>query len=264
MKGSDVYKINSAGGKAVKVSDDTIKVIKLSLEMSKDSGGKFDITVGRITDLWDFKSKHPKVPSDAKLQAAVATVDYKQVKIKGNKVSLGNAETKIDLGAVAKGYIADRITDYLKDEGVEQAIINLGGNVVAIGSKTDQTPWNIGIERPYSDRSEVIGSTPVSDSAVVTSGIYERKFKVNGKLYHHIIDPATGYPVENDVEAVTIVSKAGNSAKCDGFSTVSLLLGTKAGMKFMEKQDGYEALFIDKDNKITKTDGMEFDKSDSN
>ncbi|MGI6722454.1 MAG: FAD:protein FMN transferase [Anaerovoracaceae bacterium] len=264
VDGSDVDRINKAGGKPVKVSRDTLDVIKLGLEMSRDSGGKFDITVGRITDLWDFKSKNPKVPAADDIRAAVATVGYKQVKIKGNTVQLTNPETKIDLGAVAKGYIADRVTDYLKKNHVDQAIINLGGNVVAIGSKSKGTPWRVGIEKPFSGRSKIVGATPATNEAVVTSGIYEREFKKNGRIYHHIIDPSTGYPVDNDVVSDTIVARAGRAARCDGYSTVCLLLGVDKGKKFIEKQKGFQALFIDRDNKITKTKGMKFEKSEDN
>lgn len=264
VKGSDVDRINRANGKPVKVGKDAMKVIRLGLEMSRDSDGAFDITVGRITDLWDFKSDHPKLPDPAKLKQAVATVDYHQVKLDddANTVQLTRAGAKIDLGAIAKGYIADRVTDYLRENGVEQAIINLGGNVVAIGSKSKGTPWNVGIERPFSNRSEVIGATQVSDAVVVTSGIYERQFKKNGTIYHHIIDPKTGYPVENNVEADTIVSRAGNSARCDGYSTVCLLLGIERGKAFIEKQKGFEALFISRSNKITLTKGMTFTSSE--
>lgn len=258
VKGSDVDKINKAKGKWTEVNDETVEVIKAGLEMSKVSDGAFDITVGRLTDLWDFKAENPKVPADSDVKAAVKTVDYKGVEVDGNKVKLKDKGAKIDLGGIAKGFIADKITELLKGEGVEQAIINLGGNVVTIGEKEEGTPWNIGVERPYSDRSEVIGAVPAADKAVVTSGVYERMFKRNGKLYHHIIDPKTGYPVTSDVEAVTIIGESGTSMECDGYSTICLLLGQEKGMKLIEGDDSKEALFIDKNDNTKQTEGMEF------
>lgn len=129
VEGSDVDRINSAAGEAVEVSDDTAEAISMGLEMGKMSDGNFDITVGRLTDIWDFKAEDPQVPSDEDIKAAAETADYRQVKLKGNKVSLESDQAKIDLGGIAKGYIADRVTEYLEGQGVESAIINLGGNV---------------------------------------------------------------------------------------------------------------------------------------
>ena len=148
---------------------------------------------------------------------------------------------------------------------MERAIINLGGNVCVIGSKADDTPWNIGIERPYSDRTELIGSVKVSDATVVTSGIYERMFKKNGRTYHHVLDPETGYPAETDLEAVTITAKKGYSAYCDGLSTTCLMLGRDKATALIEKlqkekpEAGLEASFTDKDDKVTSTDGMKIE-----
>ncbi|MGI6737491.1 MAG: FAD:protein FMN transferase [Anaerovoracaceae bacterium] len=262
VRGSDVDRINRAGGQTVTVGSDTVRLLRLGIEMSRRTDGLFDVTVGRLTDLWDFKSEHPKVPSAAKIRAAVKTVGYRNIHISGRRVRLSNPGTKIDLGAIAKGYIADRASEYLKKQGVEQAILNFGGNVVTIGSKDGGNPWNVGIERPFTDRSEVIGSTEVHEAAVVTSGIYERKFKVNGKLYHHIINPRTGYPIENDIEADTIVGPGDSSARCDALSTACLLLGSKKGRALVEQEDGYEALIIKRDDSILKTKGMNFTASD--
>ena len=260
VKGSDIYRINHAEGEPVEVSSATLRVIKEGIKMGQVSDGRFDITVGRLTDLWDFDSDDPSVPDQPDIDAALKTIDYKQISIKGNKVSLEDPEAEIDLGGIAKGYIADRITGMLTDAGVKQAIINLGGNVAAIGEKSAGTPWKIGVETPYSNRTKIEGYVEAADQTVVTSGIYERYFKVKGKKYHHILDPDTGYPVENDVLAVTVTGKAGSSMKCDGYSTVCLLLGTDRGRKLIEKTPGLEAMFIDKDKDISKTKGMNFKK----
>ena len=266
VSGSDVDKINKASGKPVKVSEDTYDVLELGLEIGRLSGGRFDITVGRLTELWDFKSDDPKLPQQKEIDKALETVGYENVKLtEGDTVTLADPDAEIDLGGIAKGYIADRVTEYLEQQGVERAIINLGGNVCVIGSKADDTPWNIGIERPYSDRTELIGSVKVSDATVVTSGIYERMFKKNGRTYHHVLDPETGYPAETDLEAVTITAKKGYSAYCDGLSTTCLMLGRDKATALIEKlqkekpEAGLEASFTDKDDKVTSTDGMKIE-----
>lgn len=262
VEGSDVDRINDLGGKAVKVSDITAETIATGLEVGELSGGDFDITIGRLTDLWDFKSENPEVPSETDIRAAAETVDYRQVDLSGNRVRLNKDSSEMDLGGIAKGYIADLVTEYLEKEGVESGIVNLGGNVVAIGSRADGEDFTIGIERPYSDRTEIIGSVSVSDKTVVTSGIYERKFEKDGVLYHHILDPETGFPADTDLEAVTIVADRGYSGFCDALSTACLMAGADGARTLVEKiQKKYpdrhiEALFIDREDNVTETDGM--------
>lgn len=257
-KGSDIYNINHARGKPVTVTKKTYGLIKDALEYGRISKGKFDITIGAVSQLWDFKSDNPKVPDRDKLEAAVKTVDYRNVVLmEGNRVRLKNPDAKLDLGGVAKGYIADRLTEEMESEGVEQAIINLGGNIVVLGEKAKGMPWNIGIERPYSDRSEIIGTVALMDSSIVTSGIYERKFSVNGKLYHHVLDPDTGYPAETRLEAVSIQAPKGFSEQCDAYSTICLILGLEEGTDLVEKTQSIKAAFINKEDHIKTTKGME-------
>ena len=262
VEGSDVYRINHAEGKSTEVSEETLDVIRTGLLMAELSGGKFDITVGALTDLWKFTSDNPSVPEDQEIRKALETVGYENITMKGNEVGLSDSETRIDLGGVAKGYIADKTGEYMEAQGVTKAIINLGGNITAIGEKEEDTPWTIGIERPYSDRSEIVGSIKVSDKTVVTSGIYERQFVEDGVRYHHVLDPQTGYPAETDLEAVTITAVKGNSGFCDSLSTACLILGKeKAHRLVLKLQDEYpqmeiEAAFIDKKDNIAQTDGM--------
>ena len=265
IEGSDVDRVNHAEGKTVTVDSGTAEAILAGLEAGKYSNGDFDITIGRVTALWDFKSDDPSVPAADEIKEAVATVDYRDVDINNNEVTLKNPRAELDLGGIAKGFVADRTADYLEEQGVTSGIVNLGGNVVAIGVKADDTPFVIGVERPYSDRTEIIGSIPASDQTVVTSGIYERKFEQDGILYHHILDPETGYPVKTDLEAVTIVADKGNSCFCDGLSTSCLMAGLKGAQKLVarmqkEHPDKHiEALFVDKNDNVTMTDGMKFD-----
>lgn len=262
IEGSDIYRINNSDGSPVEVSDETIEVIEQGIMMGELSEGAFDITVGELTQLWGFTSENPEVPSDEDIQKAVESIDYRNIQVEGNTVTLADPDAAIDLGGIAKGYIADRLEELLRAKGVSSAMINLGGNVVLIGEKPDGSPWNVGIQRPYSDRTEVIGSVEMTDSTLVTSGTYERKFEQDGVIYHHVLDPATGYPVETDLESVTITAKSGNSAFCDGLSTVCLAAGSeKAAELVAELQKKYpkmglEAAFIDKNDDMVQTEGM--------
>lgn len=255
-KGSDIYKINHAGGKAVKCSDITMEVINMGLKYSKLTDGKFDITIGKAQDAWDFHNKKAKLPTKEKLSEAMKYVDYKQIEINGNQVKMGTSKGEIDLGAIAKGYIADGIAKYLKEQGVKSAIISLGGNIECVGNKGGK-PFNIGIEKPFSERSGIVGACDVDNGTIVTSGVYERYIEHNGKKYHHILDSKTGMPVNSDVIGVSIKSDFGHSGDCDGLSTTCLILGSKEGKKLIENMKGYEALFILKDGKLVKTKGFE-------
>lgn len=255
---SDIYQVNKNG--SAKVDRDTLEVLKKGIYFGELSDGKFDITIGKVTDLWDFHGETPKVPENKNINEALKAVNYKQIKIEDDVVTLDFKNGEIDLGGIAKGYIADKVTEYLVDKKVNSAIIDLGGNIVAIGGKPNGDDFNIGIERPFTDRSEIVGAVPLKDKTVVTSGIYERNFTQDGKLYHHILDVKTGYPADTDVEAVTIITDRGSSVDGDGLSTTCLMLGVEKGKKLIESLEGIEALFIDKDDNITMTDGMIFNK----
>ena len=257
---SDIWKINHSGGAPVTVSPETAEVIEKGIYYGDISGGRFDITIGKVSDLWDFHSENPEVPSKEKLSEAVSHVDYTKIKVEGTEVTLLDPETEIDLGGIAKGYICDRVCDYLREEGVESGVVNLGGNIAVIGSKNGREPFRVGIERPYSDRSEIVGYIEGEDVTLVTSGIYERCFEKDGRTYHHILDTGTGYPVESGVESVTIIAKAGMSVDCDALSTMCLALGVEEVMSIVDSIDGVEAVFIDSDDNISATEGAGFIK----
>lgn len=258
VESSDISKINDAGGEWVIVGDDAAKVIKEGIKYGRLSGGAFDITIGTVTDLWDFQTDDPKLPDDDKLTEALAHVDYHKINVDGNRIRLEDPEAKLDLGGIAKGYVADEMEKVLKKEGVTSAIINLGGNIVAIGSKPDGDDFVIGIEKPFSDRKEIVGTTHVHDATVVTSGIYERKFKYKGKIYHHVLSTKTGYPVDTDLEAVSLVTNKYSSMDADAMSTICLMKGTSAAKKFIKSQDGIEAVFCPAKGDISTTKGMDF------
>lgn len=245
---SDISRINQAGGAPVEVSDETVKLIKKGIYYSEMSGGAFDITIAPVVNLWDFQAEEPSPPSQEDAAAAASHVSYKSIVISDNKVSLSDPEAGIDLGAVAKGYIADRLKDYLEEQGVKHALINLGGNVLAIGTKLDGTDYNIGIQKPFDESGNPITSVRIADQSVVTSGIYQRYFKKDGTIYHHILDPRTGYPCDNHLYSVTIITDS--SLTADALSTTCFLLGYDRGMKLIDQLDNVDAVFITDDNEI--------------
>ena len=246
---SEISQINSAGGAPVTVSDETIKIIKKGIYYGDLSDGAFDITIGAVSSLWDFKSENPSPPSPEMLAEAVSHVDYKKIILSDNTVTLSDPYAKLDLGAIAKGYIADRLKDYLTEQGVKHALINLGGNVVAVGKKPDGSPFNIGIAKPFSEEGKALTSVKIEDKSIVTSGTYQRYFEINGNLYHHILDPATGNPCNNGLNSVTIITDS--SLTADALSTTCFVLGPDKGMKLVNQLDNVDAVFVDSNNEIT-------------
>ncbi|HIR75397.1 MAG TPA: FAD:protein FMN transferase [Candidatus Choladousia intestinipullorum] len=251
---SDVWKINHSSGKPVTVSDETASLLSLAMKYSELSDGAFDITIAPYVELWDFKENPGTVPSEADLAEAGSHVGISSLRLDGNTVTLDDPEAAVDLGAIAKGYIADRVKEFLTSQGVESALINLGGNVLTIGNRSSSSPWNIGIRDPLGDSDDIITSIRISGKSVVTSGTYERYFEKDGVRYHHILDPKTGLPVQNGLESVTILSNS--SAEGDALSTSCFVLGLEKGMELVESLDGTEALFITDEQELCCSDGF--------
>lgn len=258
IESSEVSQINNAGGKWVTVGKDTLKVVKAGVKYGELSDGDFDITIGSVSGLWDFQAENPVVPDQSKITEALKHVNYKNIQFDGNKIRIIDPEAKLDLGGIAKGYVADELTTLLEKEGVTSAVINLGGNISTIGGKPDSSPFIIGIEKPYTDRTEIIGTTTADNQTVVTSGIYERQFQKDGKIYHHVLSSKTGYPVETQLEAVSLVAKKGRSMDIDAMSTICLMKGVDGGKAFIKKQKGVEAVFSAQGKEVAKTKGMKF------
>lgn len=256
IEDSDVYKINEAGGEPVSCDDATIELLKMGMDYGDLSGGKFDITLGQVTDLWDFHGENPAVPSEDAVADALPAVDYQQIQIEGNTVKLENPKGKINLGGIGKGFIADRAADHLVSLGVTSAIVNFGGNIVTIGDNAGE-PFKIGIKDPNSETGDIMGAVSVENATVVTSGVYERCFEQNGKIYHHILDVETGYPVDSDVVSVTLLAPKGYSGVCDALSTTCLIYGVEEGLNLIEGEDNVEAIFIDREGEIHKTSGVD-------
>ena len=248
---SEIYKLNER--EISEVSDETAELISEGLYYSKLSDGAFDITIEPLSELWNFSSDTPSVPSSADIEAAREKIDYSAVTVSGNTVTFANDYTCIDLGAIAKGYIADEIKALLVSRGVESAIINLGGNVLCIGAKPGSDCFNVGIQYPFHDGS--IASVSVKDMSVVTSGTYERYFEEDGVLYHHILNPKTGCPFENGLLSVSIIGE--NSGECDALSTTCFALGKDAGLSLINGLDNYYAIFITDDYTLYYSDGAE-------
>lgn len=258
LKGSDVYNINHAAGKeAVKVQKETFDIIEAALTMSERSQGKFDISIGAVSNLWKIGDTDARVPAPEEISNALGHIDYRRIKLDQKKQTVYIDEgTTLELGAISKGYIADGVKTVFEKHGITTAIINLGGNVLVMGTspKTDKG-WTVGVQNPDKVRGETVGSVKVRDSSVVTSGIYERYLKgPDGQIYHHILDPKTGYPVENNISGVTVYTKT--SIQGDELSTSLFLLGIEEGLKFVNESEGVEAVFIDKDNGLHLSDGL--------
>ncbi|MCT4563072.1 MAG: FAD:protein FMN transferase [Maledivibacter sp.] len=254
---SEVIAINSNAGKDfVKVSDDTFYVIKSGKHFSRLSEGRFDISIGPLVKLWGIGTDKAKVPNKEEIENKKIWVDYNDVVLNESEksVMLKKSGMILDLGGIAKGYGADEVVDILKDNNVKHAIINLGGNIFAYGNKPDGTGWKIGVQNPLSERGEYLGIVRVSDQTVVTSGVYERYFEEDGKRYHHILDPHTGYPVENNVVGITII--ANSSIDADSLSTSAFALGLEKGMELIEGLGNVDAVFVTRDSEVYMTSGL--------
>ena len=257
---SELYKLNHRKLTPVEGTEDTYQVsdslaelVSEGLDYSELSKGAFDIAIEPLTSLWDFTAEDPQVPKDSLIQAALPKCDYHNISVDKdkNEITLKTDDTAIELGAIAKGYIADRLKDYLVSQNVKSAIINLGGNVLCIGGKPDNSAFKIGIQKPFADRSETIAVMDIKDKSVVSSGIYERCFEQDGTLYHHLLNPKTGYPYDNGLIAVTIISD--KSVDGDALSTTCFALGLEDGMKLAESLDDVQAFFVTSDYEIHYT-----------
>lgn len=255
--GSDVWNINHSQGEPVEVSPDTAELIRTALSYSDLSHGAFDITIAPVTDLWDFQGDGPhSLPDSRQLEEALTHVGYHNLLVDGSSVTLTDPKAAIDLGGIAKGYIADRLKEFLLSEGPKNGltggIIDLGGNILTVGSKPDQSPWRIGVRKPFGETARQLAATVTgSDVSLVTSGTYERYFELEGTLYHHLLDPQTGYPADTGLSGVSILSDS--SMDCDALSTTCFLLGLDQGMALIESLEDTEALFITEDGELHRS-----------
>ncbi|KIR02494.1 hypothetical protein P261_01309 [Lachnospiraceae bacterium TWA4] len=257
-EGSEIYNLNKNG--EGDVSRETLELIQKGLYYSELSDGNFDITIYPVSSLWNFNEN--KLPNPDSIAEAIKKVNYKKVEINGNHITFNEAGMGIDLGAIAKGYIADKIKEYLVGEGVTSAIINLGGNVLCIGKNVNGNNFGIAVQKPEKDSSEVVEVLSIDGKSVVSSGNYERTITVDGKNYHHILNPKTGYGYENGVLEVSIISSS--SVDGDGLSTTCFSLGVEDGLKLLNSIDNAYGMFIDADGTKYYSDGFkEFIKNNN-
>lgn len=259
-EGTDVWNINHGNDEPVTVSEETLSLLVTAVDYANTTEGRIDPTIHPVSELWNFGSEgEAQVPEDAAIREALSHVSYDTIcfgvgpseetgESVYNTVTLQDPEASIDLGFIAKGYIADRMREYLLSQGVRSACISLGGNIVVIGEKPDGSPFRIGIQEPFAPEGTALDTVEVRDTSVVTSGIYERYFYEGDTLYHHVLDTATGYPVENELAGVTILCES--SVKADALSTACLCMGLEKGRQFLDSYPDVEYLLITRDGTV--------------
>jgi thiamine biosynthesis lipoprotein len=255
---SDIGRVNAAAGKfPVPVTEETLAIVERGLEFARLSGGAFNIAVGPLVTLWGIGTEHAAVPEDADIAAALRRIDFTQVAVNKTEktIFLKEPGMALDLGAIAKGYAADEAARILRKEGIARGIIDFGGNILVLGSRGDGADWRVGVQNPVENRGQYFGIVAASDTAVVSSGIYERFFIApDGRRCHHILDTQTGHPVSKGLVQVTVAAKSSTDA--DAFSTTLFVLGLEAGMELAEKTEGIEAIFVTENKKLYATRGM--------
>jgi len=255
---SDISKINSkAGTTSQAVNKDTYFVVKNAVEYSQILEGTFDPTIRPLVKLWNIGNDKETIPKKAKIEEALKLVNYNDVILDESNctIMLKNKYQALDVGGIAKGFAADEVRDIFHKHKVKSALIDLGGNIFALGSKDDGTPWRVGIQNPFESRGDFIGILNVKDKSIVTSGNYERYFMKDGQRFHHIIDPKTGYPSQSKIISATIISD--NSIDGDGLSTGVYILGIHKALKIIEAIKGIDAIFITEDKRVYTTSGID-------
>ena len=254
---SDVGRINAAAGEPTQVQPETAELISKALEYCAASDGLFDITIGAVSELWDFHEGI--VPTDEAIQAALLHIGWQgvHVDVATSTVTLDDPDARLDLGGIAKGYISDVIIDQLAVAGVESGFVNLGGNVKVLGPKADGTPWGVGVRDPNDEAGEhSVAIVHTEGGSVVTSGLYERQFEHEGKRYWHILDPRTGYPAESDIISASLYTP--QSIDGDGYTKPLFMLGLDKALKFLEEH-GIDGLLIDSEGAIHTTVNSAFE-----
>ncbi|MBP9996304.1 MAG: FAD:protein FMN transferase [Lachnospiraceae bacterium] len=255
---SELYKLNERllapsgtdkdGNPMYTISDELYEAISIGIEYGKQTNGAFDITVAPLCEIWNIGSSNPHIPSKQSIDEALKHVDYQNIVLTSNNhISFKDAQTKIDLGGLAKGYMADMIADYLKGAHIQNAIVNLGGDCVTLGSKNGEA-YKIGIQKPFAAPGTTATTVNSSNCSVVTSGNYERYFKENGIIYHHILDPQNGYPYDVDLNSVTIICDS--CTKGDIYATYLFSMGRENATKYAQTSTDINAILIDSSNKI--------------
>lgn len=249
---SEIYQANHSGGQPVTVSEETAQIISFALEMAQRTGGALDPTIYPVLTAWGFTTDSKQVPSQQRITRLLEQVGYDRIRLNGTELTVPDG-MELDLGAVGKGYTADLVTEILRRHGVSSALISLGGNIQAIGSRPDGSDWRLGIRAPW--ESGNLGVLTVSDAAVVTSGGYENYFDdEQGNIYWHILDPSTGYPADSGLQSVTIVGREGKM--CDALSTALFVMGAQSAEQYWRENGGFEMLLVTDSGEILITEGI--------
>lgn len=250
---SDISRINSSSGQPTEISPDTAELIFRSANLSELTNGAIDITVYPLVREWGFTTGNYAVPTENRINELLKFTGFSEISINNNKITLPE-KYQLDLGSVAKGYAGEKAADILRNEGIFSAILNLGGNIITVGTKPDGNLWRVAVTDPFSP-SDIICTLSVSDKSVVTSGNYQRYFtSEDGKKYCHIIDPETGYPVDNGLAAVTVTGDSGTY--CDGLSTALFVMGEENAIEFWRQHRDFEMLIITEDGRIIITESL--------
>lgn len=254
LQDSEIYLANKNGGGTL--SKESAYLVKRAFEFSDGTYGCFNPLMGGLTDLWDIKSENPKVPSEEEIQAELLKCRVSNVTLAGNDIVIKEG-AKLDLGGIAKGYSAQRVIDVLRESGVKDALVGFGGSIACIGNPEDGKAWNIGIKNPF-DTSRILGTVKVTDCYIAVSGSYERFFEKDGIIYHHILDPITGYPARSDLESTVVISSDGICA--DALSTALFVMGfDKALELYNEGRYDFEAILVKSDGTVYVTAGLRDD-----
>ena len=249
---SEIYQANHSGGQPVTVSEETAEIISFALELAQRTGGALDPTIYPVLTAWGFTTNSKQVPSQQQIAQLLEQVGYDRIRLNGTELTVPDG-MELDLGAVGKGYTADLVTEILRRHGVTSALISLGGNIQAIGSRPDGSDWRLGIRAPW--ESGNLGVLTVSDAAVVTSGGYENYFDdEQGNIYWHILDPSTGYPADSGLQSVTIVGREGKM--CDALSTALFVMGAQSAEQYWRENGGFEMLLVTDSGEILITEGI--------
>lgn len=250
--GSEIYKVNHSVGQPVAVSEETGELVSFALEMAEGTGGALEPTIYPVLTAWGFTTDENHVPAENEIAERLAGVGYDRVHVENGAITLETG-TMLDLGAVGKGFAGDEAVRLLKEKGVSSALLDIGGNIQAIGTKPDGSSWRVGLKNPFSEG--ILGVLQVADEAVVTSGSYERYFiGEDGKRYGHIIDPATGYPADNGLASVTVIS--GEGKLCDALSTALFVMGLEGAEDYWRQCRDFDMILITEDGNIYVTEGI--------
>ena len=250
---SDISAINNSAGNVISVDNDTAEIIEKAIEIGDQTNGALDITVYPVLKEWGFTTDDHKIPDSETLDILLKNVDYHQIKLNGNRITVPES-FQLDLGALAKGYTSDKVMEILRNNGINSAVVSLGGNVQTLGRKPDGSLWKVAVIDPFSPDS-TMGILQVEDKAVITSGNYERYFiGENGKRYHHIIDPSNGYPANNGLVSVTIIGRSG--IMCDALSTALFVLGYEKAISYWRKNGDFDMILVTDHNEIFITEDI--------